>query len=191
LCQTTHRRRIEVWNKFSLGYLPVYVPPVVPTHGFNVGENAMGNSSSLSRDDHSVETLNRLPPLRMSTRDLRPGPKRDAVLLATTDLYRDNVYDLAGKFLGEIEELVLDIHSGHVAYALMAVGGFLGMGQKMIAIPWSTVTIDRVYQRCVVNIDLARLMEAPSLEGDPLPRMADPRWAKQVHAYFDCKPFWE
>jgi sporulation protein YlmC with PRC-barrel domain len=167
------------------------VPPVVPTHGFNVGENAMESSSSLGRDDQFVETIDRLPPLRMSTRDLRPGPRRDAVLLATTDLYRDNVYDLAGKFLGEIEELVLDIHSGHVAYAIMAVGGFLGMGQKMIAIPWSAVTIDRVYQRCVVNIDLERLIDAPSLDGDFLPRMADPRWAKQVHAYFGCKPNWE
>ena len=150
----------------------------------------MGSSSSLNRDDQ-LATLDRLPPLRMSTRDLRPGPKRDAVLLATTDLYRDNVYDLAGKFLGEIEELVLDIHSGHVAYALMAVGGFLGMGQKMIAIPWSTVTIDRVYQRCVVNIDLERLIDAPGLEGDSWPRMTDPRWAKQVYAYFGCKPDWE
>jgi len=151
----------------------------------------LGSSSSLSRDDHLGETLDRLPPLRMSTRDLRPGTRRDAVLLATTDLYRDNVYDPAGKFLGEIEELVLDIHSGHVAYAIMAVGGFLGMGQKMIAIPWSAITIDRVYQRCVVNIDLERLIEAPSLDGDPVPRMADPRWAKQVHDYFGCKPDWE
>jgi sporulation protein YlmC with PRC-barrel domain len=151
----------------------------------------MGSSSSLSRDDYLEGTLERLPPLRMSTRDLRPGPRRDAVLLATTDLYRDNVYDPAGKFLGEIEELVLDIHSGHVAYAMMAVGGFLGMGQKMIAIPWTAITIDRVYQRCVVNIDLERLIEAPSLEGDPVPRMADPRWAKQVHDYFGCKPDWE
>jgi sporulation protein YlmC with PRC-barrel domain len=151
----------------------------------------MGSSSSPSRDDQLVGTLDRLPPLRMSTRDHRPGPRRDAVLLGTTDLYHDNVYDPAGKFLGEIEELVLDIHSGHVAYALMAVGGFLGMGQKMIAIPWSTVTIDRVYQRCVVNIDLERLIDAPSLDGDFLPRMADPGWARRVHAYFDCKPYWE
>ena len=101
------------------------------------------------------------------------------------------MYDPAGKFLGEIEELVLDIHSGHIAYALMAVGGFLGMGQKMIAIPWSTVTIDRVYQRCVVNIDLERLIDAQVSTVTLLPRMADPGWATRVHAYFGCKPYWE
>jgi sporulation protein YlmC with PRC-barrel domain len=152
---------------------------------------SMGSSSSLSRNDEFVGTLDRLPALRMTTRDLRPGPRREAVLLGTTGFYGDSVYDPAGKFLGEIEELVLDIHSGRIAYALLAVGGFLGMGQKMFAIPWSTITIDRVYQRCVVNIDLERLIDAPSLDGDPLPRMADPGWASRVHAYFDCKPYWE
>ena len=108
-----------------------------------------------------------------------------------TGFYGDSVYDVAGKFLGEIEELVLDIHSGRVAYALMAVGGFLGVGRKMFAIPWSTVTIDSAYQRCVINIGLERLIDAPSLDGDVLPRMADPSWATEVHAYFGCKPYWE
>ena len=157
----------------------------------------MGSSSSLSLDDRSsahdqlVGTLKRLPALRMATRDLRPGPGRDAVLLGTASFYGDSAYDLAGKFLGEIEELVLDIHSGRLAYALLAVGGFLGMGRRMVAIPWSTVTVDRVYQRCVINVELERLIDAPSLDGDPFPRMADPSWATKVHAFFGCKPYWE
>jgi hypothetical protein len=52
-------------------------------------------------------------------------------------------------------------------------------------------TVDRTYQRCIINIDLERLREAPSLEGDPLQRLADARWATEVHTYFDCKPYWE
>lgn len=151
----------------------------------------MASSSSLRHDDELVGTLNRQPTLRKSTRNSRPASKPDPVLLGTTGFYGDSVYDVAGKFLGEIEELVLDIHSGRVAYALMAVGGFLGMGRKLFAIPWSSVTIDREYQRCVINIDLERLIDAPSLDGDLLPRMADPGWAADVHAYFGCKPYWE
>jgi sporulation protein YlmC with PRC-barrel domain len=151
----------------------------------------MATYSSLGRDDHLVGTTKQRPMLRTSTSDDRPTSRRDAVLLGTASFCGDDVYDVAGKFLGEIEELVLDIHSGRVAYALMAVGGFLGMGRKMFAIPWGTVTVDRDYQRCVVNIDLERLIDAPSLDGDVLPRMADPVWATQVHAYFGCKPYWE
>jgi sporulation protein YlmC with PRC-barrel domain len=158
---------------------------------FNVGENAMGSAGSLSRDDHLVGTLNRRPALRMRAGEARAASKRDAVLLGTTSFRGDFAYDIAGRFLGEIAELVLDIRSGRVAYALVAVGGFLGVGRKLFAIPWSTVTVDRVYQRCVINVGLERLIDAPSLDGDPLPRMADPSWATEAHAYFGCKPFWE
>jgi sporulation protein YlmC with PRC-barrel domain len=157
-------------------------PTPTPGHRFNVGGNAMASSSSLGRDDRSVATRSPRLPLRMS---------KPAVLLGTASVYGDSVYDIADRFLGEIQELVLDIRSGRVAYALMAVGGFLGMGRKLFAIPWSTVTVDRVYRRCVVNIDLEQLIDAPSLDGDVLPRMADPSWATQVHAYFGCKPYWE
>ena len=144
----------------------------------------MASSSSLNGDDHLVGTLNRRPALR-------PTSKHNAVLLGMTSFCGDGVYDVSGKFLGEIEELVLDIHSGRIAYALMTVGGFLAMGRKWFALPWSTVTVDRVYQRCVINIGLERLIDAPSLDGDLLPRMADPSWAIAVHAYFGCKPYWE
>jgi sporulation protein YlmC with PRC-barrel domain len=164
---------------------------VPQTDSFNVGENAMGSSGSLSRDDHLVGTLNRRPALRMPKHEPWTVPGRDAVLLGAKSFCGDCVYDIAGRFLGEIAELVLDIQSGRVAYALVAVGGFLGVGRKLFAIPWSKVTVDRVYQRCVINVALERLIDAPGLDGDLLARMADPSWATEVHAYFGCKPSWE
>ena len=143
--------------------------------------------NALSRDDHLVGTLDRQPAPRLSVRDKRPP----TVLLGTSGLCGDAVYDVAGKFLGGIEELVLDVHTGRVAYALMAAGGFLGIGRKLFAIPWSMVTVDRVYRRCIIIIDLERLIDAPGFDGDPLPRMADRAWATEVHNYFRCKPYWE
>jgi PRC-barrel domain len=151
----------------------------------------MGSSSALSSDERMTGTLQRLPPVRMSTRDLRPGAGPDTALLGTTSFYGDSAYDESGKFLGELEELVLDLRFGRVVYAVLAIGGFLGMGRKMVAVPWSTVTIDRLYQRCVVNIELGRLIDAPSLDDDPLPHMADASWAVKIHAYYGCKPYWE
>jgi hypothetical protein len=156
-----------------------------------LGTNAMGSSSSLSRDDHLVGTLSRRPALRTSKHDDRPASTRDTVLLGTTSFQGDAVYDIAGKFVGEIEDLILDIPSGRVAYALMAAGGFLGIGRKLFAIPWEAITVDRAYQRCVVNIELERLIDAPGLDGDPLPRMGDPGWAMELHVYFGCKPYWD
>src|SRR2546423_6462406 len=115
----------------------------------------------LCPDDHEPATLKQLPGLRLSTCDLRPGPRRDTVLLGTASFHGDNAYDVAGRFLGEIEELVFDIRSGRIAYALMAVGVWGAAGRKMVAIPWGTVSVDGTYQRCVINVDLERLVGAP------------------------------
>jgi hypothetical protein len=43
----------------------------------------------------------------------------------------------------------------------------------------------------VINIEIERLIDAPSLDGDVFPRMADPGWATAVHTYFGGKPYWE
>ncbi|MEP7181977.1 MAG: PRC-barrel domain-containing protein [Betaproteobacteria bacterium] len=149
----------------------------------------MASASAPSRDDHLVGTLNRRPALREATSDDRPSSKRDAVLLGATSFCGDGVYDIAGRFLGWLDELVLDTYSGRIAYALMSGGGFLGT--EFFAIPWSAITVDRVYRRCVIKIDLERLIDAPGLDGDLLPRMADPDWATKVHAYYGCEPYWE
>ena len=88
-------------------------------------------------------------------------------LLGTTSLLKDDVYDSAGKFLGEIEEIVLDSRTGCVRYAVLALGGFLGIGQKRFAVPWSAITPDADYQRCIVNVTVMRLMSVPVSQDDP------------------------
>jgi sporulation protein YlmC with PRC-barrel domain len=151
----------------------------------------MASGSALNRRPHLVGQPDRRPAPGEPTGDLRPASRLDAVLIGATSIGGDLVYDAAGKFLGEIEELVLDMHSGRVAYALMDVGSVVGMGRKLLAIPWRTLTVDPVYQRCVIKVELERLIDAPCLDGDLLPRMADPSWASAVHAWFGCKPYWE
>jgi sporulation protein YlmC with PRC-barrel domain len=50
-------------------------------------------------------------------------------LVGTSSLIEDDVYDTAGNFLGEIEEIVLDTRIGCVRYAVLAHGGFGGSGR--------------------------------------------------------------
>ena len=73
-----------------------------------------------------------------------------------TGLYRassvvgSGVKDLANKDAGKIEDLLLD-HRGHVGYAVVSFGGFMGIGDKLFAVPWDAVIVDRekrtVYHR--------------------------------------------
>jgi hypothetical protein len=93
-------------------------------------------------------------------------------LLGTTSLIEDNVYDAAGKFRGEIEEILIDVRSGCVRYVVLALGGFLGIGRKRFAVPWSAFTPDVDCQRCIVDVALMELMARPVPQADPWLRRA-------------------
>ena len=94
-------------------------------------------------------------------------------LLGTTSLIDNDVYDAAGKFLGEIEEIVVDVRTGCVRYAVLAVGGFLGIGRKRFAVPWRALTPDADYRRCVADVALMQLTAVPVLQNDPRVQRAD------------------
>lgn len=88
-------------------------------------------------------------------------------LLGTTSLIRDDVYDAAGTFLGEIEELLIDARTGCVRYAVLAVGGFLGVGRKRFAVSWRAFSPDANYRRCIVDRVLMQLTAQSIPRDDP------------------------
>ena len=72
--------------------------------------------------------------------------------LGATTLVHDKVVNLEGETIGRIEELMVDVTTGRVAYAVLSFGGFLGIGNKLFALPWSALTVDEGHRRFVVNV---------------------------------------
>jgi sporulation protein YlmC with PRC-barrel domain len=116
-----------------------------------------------------------------------PGPE---VMDAAT-LIDDDVVNASGEDLGKIEAIMLDVQSGRIAYAVLSFGGFLGMGTKLFAIPWSALTLDADEKRFILDVPKDRLENAPGFDKDHWPAMADPRWARELHEYYDVTPYWE
>ncbi len=106
-------------------------------------------------------------------------------------LVGEDVYNTNDEDLGDIKEIMIDMRSGRIAYAVLSFGGVLGMGDKLFAVPWSALILDTVNKRFTLNIDKDRLESAPGFDKDAWPRMADQAWAKQVHAYYQAKPYWD
>lgn len=50
--------------------------------------------------------------------------------------------------VGAIKEIMIDAPSCRVAYAVLAVGGFLGIGERLFAIPWEALTLDEEFSCC-------------------------------------------
>jgi sporulation protein YlmC with PRC-barrel domain len=104
----------------------------------------------------------------------RAGVRTNNRFVGTTSLIEDDVYDAAGKFLGKIEEIILDTRTGCVWHAVLALGGFLGIGRKRFAIPWSALTPDVDYRRCVANLAPMQLMAVSIPDDDPWLQRTDP-----------------
>lgn len=112
-------------------------------------------------------------------------------VLSAGTLAGDRVRNSAGEDLGKIEEIMIDVQSGRVAYAVLSFGGFLGMGSKLFAIPWNAFTIDEQNHEFVINVDKAALENAPGFDKDNWPDMADQTWGSQIYSHYGYKPYWE
>lgn len=114
-----------------------------------------------------------------------PGP----ALMGADTLLGNDVYNPAGDDLGDIKEILLNVHTGRIAYAVLSFGGFLGVGDKLFAVPWDALKLDTVNKRFTLDVAKERLEEAPGFDKDHWPDMADPKWASSLHSYYGTKPY--
>jgi len=116
-----------------------------------------------------------------------PGPE----VMAASTLEGDDVVNRVGDDLGKVKEIMIDVQSGRVAYAVLSSGGFLGLGDKLFAIPWSALTLDTDRKCFILDVDAERLKAAPGFDKDHWPSMADVTWANEVHAYYGQTSYWQ
>jgi len=62
------------------------------------------------------------------------------------------VVNSAGDELGRLAYLMLDVAEGRVAYAVLAHGGVLGLGEQFLAIPWQSLHLDAPNDRFVLDV---------------------------------------
>ncbi|QBQ55730.1 PRC-barrel domain-containing protein [Nitrosococcus wardiae] len=116
-----------------------------------------------------------------------PGP----YIMAASTLEGDTVVNLEGEELGTITDIMVDVPKGRIAYAVLSFGGFLGMGDKLFAVPWNALILDAEDKCFVLKVDKETLKNAPGFDKGNWPTMADQRWATQVHTHYGTRPYWE
>jgi len=120
----------------------------------------------------------------------QPGKTFGLVLGAST-LKGDKVVNQQGEDLGKLEELMIDLDRGRIAYAVLSFGGFLGMGDKLFAIPWQAFGVDTLGKKLVLKADKEILKKATGFDKSNWPNMADPTWGTNVYKYYGYKPYWD
>ena len=92
-----------------------------------------------------------------------------------------------GQKLGEIKDVVLG-SNGTVAYAVVNTGGFLGMRNRMHAIPWTAMQTNTGDRHFLLDMDKERLTRAPGFDDKQWPNMADERWNSETRGFYANPP---
>ena len=88
------------------------------------------------------------------------------------------VIGTGGDHLGSVDNLAINTDQGRTAYLVVGFGGFLGMGDKLFAIPWPAVRV-KTQDRVVLDADKEQLREMGGFRGNDWPAMAEARLAAQ------------
>jgi hypothetical protein len=110
-------------------------------------------------------------------------------LIAAEKVNGTNVYNPAGDTLGSIDDIMIDKVSGRAIYAVMAFGGFLGMGEKFHPLPWETLKYDQTKGGYVVNLDKKVLEDAPNYDRDS-EFLWTPDYGRKVDSYYKTPSHW-
>jgi sporulation protein YlmC with PRC-barrel domain len=72
------------------------------------------------------------------------------------------VKNTSGDRVGEIEDVVLDKTSERIMFAIVGMGGFLGIGEKFHPLPWAALHFDEEVDAYVIPFTRDQLMAAPA-----------------------------
>ncbi len=115
-----------------------------------------------------------------------PGPE----VMAASTLDGDKILSTDGDEVGKVKDIMLDVQAGRIAYVVMSSGGFLGIGDKLLAIPWNALTLDTTRKCFLVALSSERIKNAPGFDKQNWPSMADTTWATSLHEYYGSQPYW-
>lgn len=113
------------------------------------------------------------------------------IALSASSLSKDGVVNPQGEDLGKIEDIMIDVNTGRVAYVVLSFGGFLGLGEKLFAVPWEAMSVDTNRKVFVLNVQREVLKKAPGFDKDHWPLTGDTDWLNEIYTYYGYEPYWD
>jgi hypothetical protein len=106
-------------------------------------------------------------------------------LIGSDKVEGTDVYGKGDEKIGSIERVMIDKRSGKVSYAVLAFGGFLGMGHDHYPVPWSTLDYDTRLEGYRTNISKQQLEGAPKYASESEWDWSDKTRGRRVYDYYN------
>lgn len=104
--------------------------------------------------------------------------------LSASTLMNEPVHNLQGERIGKIEDYMLDLNRGCVEYAVLSFGGFLGIGDRLFAIPWDSLRLDTENHVWRLDVSEERLRQAPGFDKDNWPDLGDTEYRNSISSFW-------
>ena len=101
------------------------------------------------------------------------------------------VINVKGETLGKIENLVVDIDTGRIVYAVLESGGFLGIGDKLFPVPWESLAALPSEGIFFLNQSKEQMEKAPAFDKNNLPNMGDMQWGEGILKHYGARSGYE
>ena len=105
-------------------------------------------------------------------------------VLSATSLTGDSVVNAQREDPGKLEDIMIDMSNGRIEYGVLSFGGFLGMGDKLFAVPFDQFTVDTAKKRLILNVDKEKLKNAPGFDQNNWPNFADTTFRQEVTSFY-------
>jgi sporulation protein YlmC with PRC-barrel domain len=112
-------------------------------------------------------------------------------VISINTLTKDRVTNVNGYDLGRIEDIMIDIETGRVSFAVLGTGGFISREAHLYAIPWQALKFSLHDKTFVLDITKEALRQAPSFTRNNWPDLSSLTWLHQVYAFFGVQPYWK
>ena len=116
--------------------------------------------------------------------------RETARLISSDKVEGTAVRNVSGDKVGTIERVMIDKRAGKVAYAVMSFGGFLGMGQDYVALPWHMLRYNENLDAYELNITEDQLHGAPAVAQGWDTGIVSRDCERRVHTYYGVDPYW-
>jgi sporulation protein YlmC with PRC-barrel domain len=112
-------------------------------------------------------------------------------VMRLSELQNLSVVDAQNEQLATIDDLVLEKEKGEISYATLSVGGVLGIGARIVAVPLDAMHLQPETRdddaKFVLHTTEERLENAPEIERGQYERFADAQFREQVDSYFQSE----